>query len=124
MAASTVHDFTGRPSMWTTQAPQLEVSHPQCVPVRPRVSRRKWTSRSAGSISCLTSSRLTLTVTSISSLLVPCAFRRALQGALAELAREMALVVDRPAPVGAGRAVLGGELPRLGEQLLRGLPAA
>jgi len=35
MAASTVHDFTGSSSSQTTQAPQLEVSQPQCEPVRP-----------------------------------------------------------------------------------------
>ena len=32
---ATVHDFTGLPSISTTQAPQLEVSQPQWVPVRP-----------------------------------------------------------------------------------------
>ena len=35
IAASVVHDFTGLPSISTTQAPQLDVSQPQCVPVRP-----------------------------------------------------------------------------------------
>ena len=30
-----MHDLTGLPSISTTQAPQLEVSQPQCVPVRP-----------------------------------------------------------------------------------------
>ena len=29
IAASTVHDFTGRPSICTTHAPQFDVSHPQ-----------------------------------------------------------------------------------------------
>ena len=33
IAASTVHDFTGSPSMSTTQVPQLLVSQPQWVPV-------------------------------------------------------------------------------------------
>ncbi len=51
LAARVVQDLTGRPSMWTTQAPQLEVSQPQWVPVSPSVSRRKWTSSRAGSIS-------------------------------------------------------------------------
>ena len=44
IAARIVHDLTGLPSISTTQAPQLEVSQPQCVPVRPSVSRMKWTS--------------------------------------------------------------------------------
>ncbi len=39
MAARMVHDLTGCPSISTTQAPQLEVSQPQWVPVRPAVSR-------------------------------------------------------------------------------------
>ena len=51
MAASTVHDFTGVSSSQTTQAPQLEVSQPQCDPVRPRSSRRKWISSSRASTS-------------------------------------------------------------------------
>ena len=44
--ANMVHDFVGTPSTRTVQAPQLVVSHPMWVPVRPSVSRRKWTSRS------------------------------------------------------------------------------
>jgi hypothetical protein len=50
IAASTVQDFTGISSSHTTQAPQLEVSQPQCEPVRPSSSRRKWMSSSRGSI--------------------------------------------------------------------------
>ncbi len=34
---STVQLFTGVPSRRTTHAPQLEVSQPQCVPVRPKL---------------------------------------------------------------------------------------
>ena len=41
MTASTVHDLTGVSSSHTTQAPQLDVSHPQCEPVSPSSSRRK-----------------------------------------------------------------------------------
>ncbi len=41
MTARTVHDLTGVSSSQTTQAPQLEVSQPQCEPVSPRSSRRK-----------------------------------------------------------------------------------
>ena len=51
MAASTVQLFTGSPSIHTTQVPQLDVSQPQWVPVRPRWSRTKWTSSSRGSTS-------------------------------------------------------------------------
>ena len=58
IAASVVHDFTGSPSISTTQAPQLEVSHPQCVPVSPAVSRMKWTSSVRDSTSRLTVSPL------------------------------------------------------------------
>ena len=60
IAASTVHDFTGSPSSQTTQVPQLLVSQPQCVPVRPSSSRRKCTSSSRPSISRVTSSPLTV----------------------------------------------------------------
>src|SRR5215210_1783205 len=51
LTASTVQDLTGSPSRCTVHAPQLEVSHPQWVPVSPRVSRMKWTSKSRGSTS-------------------------------------------------------------------------
>jgi hypothetical protein len=49
MTASTVQDLTGVSSSHTTQAPQLDVSQPQCEPVRPSSSRRKWISSSRGS---------------------------------------------------------------------------
>ena len=58
IAASAVHDFSGLPSISTTQAPQLEVSQPQCVPVRPGVSRMKCTSSVRGSTSRVTVSPL------------------------------------------------------------------
>ena len=41
MTASTVQDLTGVSSSQTTQAPQLDVSQPQCEPVSPSSSRRK-----------------------------------------------------------------------------------
>jgi hypothetical protein len=41
MTARTVQDFTGVSSSQTTQAPQLDVSQPQCEPVSRRSSRRK-----------------------------------------------------------------------------------
>ncbi len=37
--------FTDLPSTWTTQAPHWLVSQPTWVPVRPRCSRRNWTSK-------------------------------------------------------------------------------
>ncbi len=49
ITASTVHALTGVSSSHTTQAPQLDVSQPQCEPVSPRSSRRKWISSSRGS---------------------------------------------------------------------------
>ena len=49
MTASTVQDFTGVSSSHTTQAPQLDVSQPQCEPVSRSSSRRKWMSSSRGS---------------------------------------------------------------------------
>src|SRR4051812_917533 len=50
-AARTVQLFTASPLRCTVQAPQLEVSQPTCVPVRPRWSRMRWTSRRRGSTS-------------------------------------------------------------------------
>ncbi len=58
ITARIVQDLTGSPSICTTQAPQLEVSQPQWVPVRPGVSRMKWTSSWRGSISRVTFSPL------------------------------------------------------------------
>jgi len=41
MTASSVQDLTGVSSSHTTQAPQLDVSQPQCEPVSRSSSRRK-----------------------------------------------------------------------------------
>ena len=49
--ASTLQDFTLRPSRWTVQAPQLLVSQPMTVPVLPSFSRRYCTSSIRGSTS-------------------------------------------------------------------------
>src|SRR5690606_7322367 len=65
ITASMVQDFSGLPSNHTTQVPQLEVSHPQWVPVRPRCWRRKCTSSSRGSTSRVYSVPLTVTVISM-----------------------------------------------------------
>ena len=63
IGVSTVQDFTGISSSHTTQTPQLEVSQPQCEPVRPSSSRRKWMSSSRGSTSRTCSTPFTTTVT-------------------------------------------------------------
>src|ERR1700754_268797 len=62
-AASRVHDLTALPFRWTVHAPQLDVSHPTWVPVKPSVSRRKWTRSRRGSTSALFSAPLTVIVT-------------------------------------------------------------
>src|SRR3954447_24073470 len=124
IAASTVHDLTGLPSISTTQAPQFDVSQPQWVPVRSSVSRMKCTSSMRGSTSCETCSPLTVIETLMSCLLVVGAGQRPAQRAAREHAREVTLVVDRAAAVGARRAVLGRNLVHLREQLVaRRLPA-
>ncbi len=49
--ASIVQDLTDLPSTRTVHEPHVEVSHPTFVPVRPRCSRRKYTSSVRGSTS-------------------------------------------------------------------------
>src|SRR3954469_99159 len=101
------------------QAPQLEVSQPQWVPVRPGVSRMKWTSSVRGSTSRVSASPLIVTVPYICpGRRMEWASRGAAQGAFGEHAREVALVVGRAATVGHRHAVLGGDLAGLDEQLL------
>src|SRR3954471_7384547 len=124
IAASTVQDLTGSPSMRTTQMPQLLVSQPQCVPVRPSVSRRKCTSSSRGSTSLVTSVPFTVVV--ICTGVPPLggdqragALDGAAQHAAGELVGEVPLVVDRSALVLDRGAGLGGQPAGLGEQLLR-----
>ena len=63
IAASTVHALTGVSSSHTTQVPQLDVSQPQWLPVRPSSSRRKWMSSSRGSTSRAYSVPFTVTAT-------------------------------------------------------------
>src|SRR3954453_14236796 len=100
MTASVVHDFTGSPPTSTVHTPQLEVSQPQCVPVRPSVSRRKWTSSRRGSTSAVRASPLTGTgISTVLDLLGERALGRTADGAQRELLREMALVVGGSALV-------------------------
>src|SRR4051812_43034357 len=123
ITASTVQDFTGTPSRRTTQAPQFVVSQPQCVPVRPSSSRRRWVSSSRGSMSRVYCPPLTRTVISMSGL-PSGACRGTLQRPGHELGDQRPLVVDGAALVGGRRAVLGGNASRLGEGLVGGRPAA
>ena len=58
-----VQDFTAWPSRCTVHAPQLDVSQPTCVPVRPRSSRMAWTSSLRGSTSIVRVSPLTVRLT-------------------------------------------------------------
>ena len=102
MAASTVQDFTGISSSQTTQAPQFEVSQPQCEPVSRSSSRRKWISSSRGS----TSRVYVVAVDGHVICIVrrprcPRAARaRAAQRAHGQLGGQVPLVVGRPALVG------------------------
>src|SRR5437763_7568060 len=52
--ANIVQDFRASPSTCTTQAPHCDVSHPTCVPVRRRFSRRYCTKSVRGSTSAVT----------------------------------------------------------------------
>ena len=58
--ASTLQDFTLRPSRCTVQAPQLLVSQPITVPVLPSFSRRYCTSSIRGSTSSETTAPSTV----------------------------------------------------------------
>ena len=124
IAASVVHDLTGLPSISTTQAPQLDVSQPQWVPVRLERLAEEVDEQQAR----LDVARDLLAVDGHRDFHVQASWsqragRRAAQCALGQHAREVALVVDRPAAVGHRRAVLRGDLARLREQLLRRRPA-
>ncbi len=71
IAASTVHALTGLWSSHTTQLPQLDVSQPQWLPVRPSSSRMKWMSSSRGSTSRAYSVPFTVTATRMVTLSPP-----------------------------------------------------
>ena len=75
IGASSVHDFTGRPSRSTVQAPQLLVSQPMWVPVNPSLVRMRSTSRVRGSQSALRTAPFTVTVTFTPAPPVPAATR-------------------------------------------------
>src|SRR3954469_9827711 len=122
IAASTVHDLTGSPSSHTTQVPQLLVSQPQWVPVRPSTSRRKCTSSSRPSISRVTSTSLTVIVTCIGSAPRPLDGRS--QSSPGQLVREVPLVLLAAPLVGHRVAAARRDLPGpLVDVLVRQLPA-
>src|SRR5215211_5612886 len=130
--AKTVQDLAGVPSSSTVQAPQLVVSQPMWVPVRPTVSRRKCASSIRGSTSAERGSPFTVTSTRrviglvcaasgavvstwaiLPSLLcVPC---RRPQASLREDPDDVALVVGGAAEVAPGLRVLGGQTRRLAD---------
>src|SRR5262245_53659437 len=125
--ASTVQDLTGTPSSRTVQAPQWVVSHPWCVPVRPSVCRRKWTSSSRGSTSAACDSPLTVTLTArvvcaavgsiaVSAIAPP--FRRGSESALDEYPCDAALVLGAPANVVLRLGRLRGKSRRLDDRLV------
>src|SRR6478752_1582209 len=134
IAARTVHVLTGSPSIQATHTPQLLVSQPQCVPVSPSSSRRKWTSSIRPSISRVTVSPLTLIVTCMSAVPSVAALRAGLvagdagpdafdgraQRAAGELVGEVPLEVGAAPVVAGGRAALGSEGPRPRVQLVGG----
>jgi hypothetical protein len=57
-----VQDFTASPSTSTVHAPQLVVSQPMWVPVKPRPRRSRWASSSRGSTSATLRWPLTVTL--------------------------------------------------------------
>src|ERR1700689_2895919 len=135
IAASTGQDFPGVWSSQTTQAPQFDVSPPQCEPVRPSSSLIRWMSSSRGSITLVYSVPLTVSAICTAS---PCSrgllahggspqagsLGRAAQRPHGELIGEVALVLGWPALVRDGLAVLGRDLAGPGEALGRGGCAA
>src|SRR5829696_8356056 len=111
LTASTVQLLTGSPSRSTVQAPQLEVSHPQWVPVSPRVSLTKCTSNRRGSTSA--SSITPFTFTFIRTSIPPTRTRARLPGhrTSEEYPDQVALVLHRALCVLYGIALLSGDLP-------------
>ncbi len=121
---STVQLFTGSPSSRTTHAPQFDVSQPQCVPVSPNVSRRRWTSSTRGSTSAVRGLAVDGHGDVHSDLLPSRPGDRRSQRPFRQFAGEVALVVRRPALVGTRVAVLGGDRRRRSDRLLAGGAAA
>ncbi len=87
IAASAVQDFSGAPSSHSTQAPQLDVSQPQWLPVSSSSSRMKWMSSMRGSTSRVYSVPFTVIVIS---------HRQAARHPARAAARRRARVVSSP----------------------------
>ena len=121
---STVQLFTGTPSSRTTQAPQFDVSHPQCVPVRPKLVTQQVDEQDAR----LDVGRACLAIDGDSDVHQVSSPRARATGGmecpLGQLAGEVALVLRRAALIGARVAMLGGERRGRGDRLVGGGLAA
>src|SRR5690242_2627936 len=111
--ANTVHDFTGRPSSRTVQAPQWVVSQPIWVPVSRKFSRIRWTSRRRGSTSASCFSPLIATLTSIVSAPSLRALDRLAERTACQYPHQVLLVFHRPPEIRGGLGRVGRELGRL-----------
>src|SRR6266545_7369416 len=124
--AKSVHDFTGTPSSSTVHAPQLDVSQPMWVPVRPSVPRRKCASSSLVSISAERAVPFTETVTrrvtapsrgAMTSVTVP-PFGRLAQPALGVHPHDVPLVLGGSAQVVDRLGRLGSQPRRLANRVV------
>src|SRR4051794_3271982 len=124
--ASIVHDLALSPSTWTVHAPQLLVSQPTCVPVSPRLSRSRWTSRRRGSTSASWTSPLT--VTEMCWVLIGAGLLRVREGAFGgaaecpegQLRGHRPLVFDRSPDVPDGAGLCSRSSACRPEQIIRG----
>ena len=118
-AASTVQALTGFPSISTVQAPQLVVSQPTWVPVKPTVRRMWSTSRVRDSTSLAWPEPLMVMLTSMSA-----PFGLLGGGGQPPLgvgADHLALPGGAAPDIVSGLGCRGGQLGGLGKQLVRGL---
>src|SRR4051794_25113678 len=124
-----VHDLALSPSTWTVHAPQLLVSQPTCVPVSPKLSLRRWTSRRRGSTSASWTSPLT--PTEMCWVLMVAGLLRVREGAFGGVAEcpqgqlrgHRPLVFDRSPDVGDGAGLRSRGSARGPEQVVRrGVP--
>src|SRR6516162_6305962 len=132
--ANIVHDLTVLPSRTTVQAPQWLVSQPTWVPVSPKTSRMKCTSRRRGSTSACRSRPLTLTPTNCffampvlrkkSCNLFAGPFERTPQGASRQLPYQAFLVLRRAPQIGARLCFVSSHLRGLPDVALIQLLAA
>src|SRR5438093_5450484 len=121
-----VQDLIGLPSKSTVHAPQWVVSHPMCVPVNRKTSRRKWTKSSRGSTSA--SRAMPLTVTRIRCVAMPLpsclchlptgALQSTREGSGGQHPHHIALVRTRATQVCFWPGFLSRELRRLRDAVL------